>query len=299
MILTNLTKKTFFNLLYDIVKTIKMSKNLLSLLVVVLLILSLNNNAFSQNLPLTTDSRIRTLVYNPNEVYELKFFYGYQSFIEFGEDEEIEMISIGEGFAWRLTPVGKRLFIRALEIAAHTNMIITTNHRIYHFDIRSGEYDGRADEELVYTVRFFYPQISQVVPLPPQITVPNQIIRQNYSDPKIVMPSLSNASQQNNPQSMPKSQKLSSLNFDFTFAGEDNQIIPVKVYSNESQTMMEFTDNSKIIPEIAMIDENNNERKLKYVVKNGVVVLPVVAKQFTLRINRSLVCVFNNKEIAK
>ena len=299
MILTNLTKKTFFNLPYDIVKTIKMSKNLLSLLVAALLILSLSNKAFSQNLPLTTDSRIRTLVYNPNEVYELKFFYGYQSFIEFGEDEEIEMISIGEGFAWRLTPVGKRLFIRALEIAAHTNMIITTNHRIYHFDIRSGEYDGRADEELVYTVRFFYPQISQVVPLPPQINVPNQIIRQNYSDPKIVTPSLSNVSQQNNPQSMPKSQKLSDLNFDFTFAGEDNQVIPVKVYSNESQTMMEFMDNNKIIPEIAMIDENNNERKLKYVVKNGVVVLPAVAKQFTLRINNSLVCVFNNKEIAK
>ena len=105
--------------------------------------------------PITVDSRIKTLTYSPNEVYELKFYYGYQSFIEFADDEEIEMISIGEAFAWRLTPAGKRLFVRPLEIAGHTNMTIITNKRTYHFDIRSGEYDGKADEELVYTVRFF------------------------------------------------------------------------------------------------------------------------------------------------
>ena len=84
--------------------------------------------SFSQA-PITTDSRIRTLVYNANEVYELKFYYNYQSFVEFSQDEEIEMISIGESFAWRLTPAGKRLFIRPLEIAAHTNMTIITNKR--------------------------------------------------------------------------------------------------------------------------------------------------------------------------
>ena len=127
--------------------------------------------------PITTDSRIRTLVYNPNEVYELKFYYNYQSFIEFSEDEEIEMISVGEAFAWRLTPAGKRLFIRPLEIAAHTNMTIITNRRIYHFDIRSDEFTGKADEDLVYTVRFFYPQIGQPLPMPPQLAVPNVAAR--------------------------------------------------------------------------------------------------------------------------
>ena len=131
------------------------------------------SSALAQQVPITTDSRIRTLVYNPNEVYELKFYYGYQSFIEFSEDEEIEMISIGEAFAWRLTPAGKRLFVRPLEIAGHTNMTIISNKRTYHFDIRSGEYDGRADEELVYTVRFFYPQIGQPLPIPPRLATPN------------------------------------------------------------------------------------------------------------------------------
>jgi type IV secretion system protein VirB9 len=137
--------------------------------------------SFAQT-PITTDSRIRTLVYNPNEVYELKFYYNYQSFIEFSNDEEIEMISVGEAFAWRLTPAGKRLFIRPLEISAHTNMTIITNRRIYHFDIRSDEFTGKADEDLVYTVRFFYPQIGQPLPIPPQLAVPNVALRPRVNE---------------------------------------------------------------------------------------------------------------------
>ena len=113
-----------------------------------LIVVLLSNNLYAQSTPITTDSRIKTLVYNANEVYQLKFHYGYQSFIEFAENEEIEMISIGESFAWRLTPAGKRLFIRPLEIGAHTNMTIISNRRTYQFDIASAEYDGRADEEL-------------------------------------------------------------------------------------------------------------------------------------------------------
>src|SRR5690606_36188032 len=88
----------------------------LSLLFCLSAIFAFAKNSFSQPVPITTDSRIKTLVYNPNVVYQLKFHYGYQSFIEFSDDEEIEMISIGESFSWRLTPAGKRLFIRPLEI---------------------------------------------------------------------------------------------------------------------------------------------------------------------------------------
>ena len=150
-------------------------KKLISVNVILVILFSCFtfNSSFCQNVPVTTDSRIRTLVYNPNEVYQLKFYYGYQSFIEFSEDEEIEMISVGESFAWRLTPSGKRLFIRPLEIAAHTNMTIITNKRTYNFDISSGEYNGKADEELVYTVRFYYPYIGQRIPITDQMSNPS------------------------------------------------------------------------------------------------------------------------------
>ena len=216
--------------------------------------------AFSQ-VPITTDSRIRTLVYNANEVYEVKFFYNYQSFIEFSPDEEIEMISIGEAFAWRLTPAGKRLFIRPLEVSARTNMTIITNRRTYHFDIRSGEYDGKADEELVYTVRFFYPQVDQPLPILPQLAVPNVAAKKPSTPIPTALPPADNYANNSNgasnmqkpgivktPMISPKtSEKLpgiiqrnpegAELNFDYSLAGKSDNIAPIKVYDDGDKVL--------------------------------------------------------------
>lgn len=257
------------------------------------------NNSFSQPIPITTDSRIKTLVYNPNEVFELKFYYGYQSFIEFADGEEIEMISIGESFAWKITPADKRLFIRPLEIAAHTNMTIITNKRTYHFDIRSGEYDGKADEELVYTVRFFYPQISQPLPIPPQIAA--------QTAPKIRPPQIkrpSPAAKISDPVDAPNILALggnpegADLNFDYSMAGKADNIVPIKVYDNGEETFFQFPDNNVLVPTINIVDIFGTERQLRYVIENDFVVVAAVGKQFTLRLGDSLICVYNNKLLA-
>lgn len=247
--------------------------------------------------PITTDSRIRTLVYNANEVYELKFYYNYQSFIEFSQDEEIEMISIGESFAWRLTPAGKRLFIRPLEIAAHTNMTIITNKRTYHFDIRSDEFNGKADEDLVYTVRFFYPQVNQPLPIPPQLVVPNvaapplpkpvkslvktPIPGADISDP---LPSVIEKNPEGNP-----------FNFDYSLAGKSDDIVPLKVYDDGKETFFQFANDNLVVPTISFVDPGGNETPLKYLLKDNYVSVPVVGKQFTLRLADSLLCIYNNQ----
>jgi len=255
--------------------------------------------SFSQT-PITTDSRIRTLVYNPNEVYELKFYYNYQSFIEFAEDEEIEMISIGEAFAWRLTPAGKRLFVRPLEIAAHTNMTIITNRRTYHFDIRSDEFNGKADEDLVYTVRFFYPQIGQPLPIPPQLATPNVaarpapppiipqggVIKTPMPSAKVTEP-LSGVIQRNPEQA--------ELNFDYSLAGKSDNIVPIKVYDNSSETYFQFANDNLVIPSISAVDASGNEQSLIYIIRDNYVVVPTVSRQFTLRLSDSLLCIYNNK----
>jgi len=264
--------------------------------------------------PITTDSRIRTLVYNPNEVYELKFYYNYQSFIEFSEDEEIEMISVGEAFAWRLTPAGKRLFIRPLEIAAHTNMTIITNRRIYHFDIRSDEFTGKADEDLVYTVRFFYPQIGQPLPIPPQLAVPNVAARPR----KEKAPISSGAPISNGDLTdvihtpMPKTridEKLpgiiernpenSNLNFDYRFSGESDNIMPLKVYDDGNETHFQFANDNLVIPTISIVDINGNETPVTYTIRDRYVVVPIISRQFTLRLAESLLCIYNAKSLAQ
>lgn len=263
-----------------------------------------NSFSASAQTPITTDSRIRTLVYNPNEVYELKFYYNYQSFIEFAEDEEIEMISIGEAFAWRLTPAGKRLFVRPLEIAAHTNMTIITNKRTYHFDIRSDEFTGKADEDLVYTVRFFYPQVGQPLPIPPQLTVPNPAAKPVLPPPTppkptavITTPTPQVSAGEDMPGIVVRNPEGSDINLDYSLAGKSDNITPLRVYDNGNETNFQFANDNLVIPTISIVDPNGGETALSYVIRDNYVVVPTVGNQFTLRLGDGLLCVFNNKAL--
>ena len=287
----------------------KLQQNLIATFTVTIftLLVSISlNNIFAQITPITTDSRIRTLVYNANEVFQLKFHYGYQSFIEFSEDEETEMISIGESFAWRITPAGKRIFIRPLEIGAHTNMTIITNKRTYQFDIASAEYDGRADDELVYTVRFYYPEIGLPLPIPPRLSQPNiGSGTQNNVRPQNISPSVKAPIP---PQFVgkPLSAEVNlnkgrdtQLNFKYSIAGLSDNITPLKVYDDGKETFFQFKDKNLIIPTISVVDLFGNEQSVGYAIREGFVVVKNTAPQFTLRLADSLICIFNEGIISR
>lgn len=113
----------------------------------------------SDDISLTTDSRIKTYIYSPNEIYLLVLHYGFQSHIEFSKGETIDTLTLGDSFAWKLTPLGNKLFIKPMEKNIRTNMTIITNKRTYHFDIAAKELeDEEEDKDLVYVVRFQYPK---------------------------------------------------------------------------------------------------------------------------------------------
>jgi type IV secretion system protein VirB9 len=128
----------------------------------VLLILCINSfNALAyedDDIPLTTDNRIKTYIYNPNEVYLLLLHFGFQSHIEFAKSEEIQTITLGDSFAWKVTPLGNRLFVKPMEKNIRTNMTIITNKRTYQFDIVSKDLEAGEEDDLVYVIRFYYPR---------------------------------------------------------------------------------------------------------------------------------------------
>ena len=118
-------------------------------------------NAYSNDKTLTTDSRIKTYVYSPNEVFLLVLHYGFQSNIEFDKNESVETITLGDSFAWKITPLGNRLFIKPMERNIRTNMTIITNKRTYQVDLVAKELENGDEKDLVYVVRFQYPKKSR------------------------------------------------------------------------------------------------------------------------------------------
>jgi type IV secretion system protein VirB9 len=107
---------------------------------------------------LATDSRIKTYIYNPKEVYLLVLHFGFQSNIEFAKGERVETISLGDTYAWKITPLDNMLFIRPLEKNVRTNMTVITNKKKYQFDLVAKEFYEEEPENLMYSIRFYYPK---------------------------------------------------------------------------------------------------------------------------------------------
>lgn len=102
------------------------------------------------------DPRIQTVAYDPDEVIRLDVATGYQLTLEFGPDERIENVAIGDGGAWQVTPNkrGDHLFVKATQSGVATNMTVITDSRTYNFALASA-FGG---QNMAFTVRVEAPR---------------------------------------------------------------------------------------------------------------------------------------------
>lgn len=115
---------------------------------------------YADDIPLSHDNRIRTYMYNENEIFLIHLTFGFQSSVEFAKGEEVETILLGDTYAWKITPIANRLNIKTLEKNVRTNMTVITNKRTYYFDLFADddEYDYSDSENKVYVIKFYYPK---------------------------------------------------------------------------------------------------------------------------------------------
>ena len=78
------------------------------------------------------DPRIKQFMYDPNAIVAIKGQLGYEMTIEFGADERIENVSIGDSLSWQVTPNRKAtlLFLKPMSKSAATSMTVVTTQRI-------------------------------------------------------------------------------------------------------------------------------------------------------------------------
>ncbi len=232
----------------------------------------LGQAAWSQ--PVITDSRIKTLVYNENDVYSLMTHHGYQAHIEFGPKETIRTISVGDKVAWQIIPDGRRVFVRSLIAGAHTNMTVITNERSYQFDLQAtkgGKLPVR--EELVYVVRFFYPD-EHIKPtaagnLPPV-----------YADELVAA------------STPPESPQLPALNFDYTFTGAQ-ELSPERVFDDGTATYFKLMRPGRIF----IVSPDGRDIPVRSMrTSDGFEKVSVVNGRFTVRYeDGSHVCIYNER----
>ena len=213
--------------------------------------------------PVVSDSRVKTFVYNENEVYPLLTQYGYQSNIEFGVGEEIQTISVGDRTGWQIIPAGRRLFIQTLQDNAQTNLTVVTSRRSYQFDLMSTSHVKGNEDRLVYVARFYYPD-------------------EKWDQPE---PAAS-------PDSLLQASAAESYNFNYTYAGPDSTA-PVKIFDDGMSTYFQFRGGAA--PTIAAVTPDGREMPVEAKTSNGYLVVSTTAPQFAVRQGQEVVCVFNEQ----
>ena len=100
--------------------------------------------------PALADRRIEHVYYNPEHIVTVHGQRGVETMVEFGSDEHVENIAVGDSAAWQVTP-NKR-----------ANMTVITDRRRYLFDLVATGARGRA----IYAMRFDYPEQLVIAPAP-------------------------------------------------------------------------------------------------------------------------------------
>ncbi|MGA2655801.1 MAG: TrbG/VirB9 family P-type conjugative transfer protein [Gammaproteobacteria bacterium] len=107
------------------------------------------------------DSRIKTVIYHPDQVYEITTAFGVATTISFSSDEEVLGVSLGDPSVWQIVPIGHTLNIKPIGLSPDTNLTVWTNQRLYLFHLRTlepninnGEVQkASADQDLLYLLK--------------------------------------------------------------------------------------------------------------------------------------------------
>lgn len=198
--------------------------------------------------PLGTDQRIRHVVYSSNEVYEIQATYGFQTTIEFSDQESIQVASIGDSIAWQVIPVGNRLFLKPVEQNPRTNLTVVTNKRTYYFNLLTTSSKRMGS---TYLVRFEYPSESGI-----------------------------QTSKTGN-QPIIKATSPAEYNFNYELK-KDKKSGLLRAFDNGEFTYLQFKSLTDL-PAVFLVNEENKESLVNYRIEGPYVVIERVTNELILR----------------
>ena len=236
-------------------------KSLPALLTTFLLALALpvaaNAEATPQGGPL--DIRIRTAVYNENQVYRIETDLRHSTTIHFGAAERFEAVIVGDTESFQVDPIpelGNVLTIKPHVANASTNMTVITNRRTYSFHLREGSIPNRTG--MFFEVRFRYPDEER---------------------------SAAGATQ-------PKGFEA-PRNYNYRVSGEGD-FRPSHIYDDGRYTYFVFPENTRQ-PALFKADNQGRERTVNWTQQSNTVRVLGVNTYWTLRIGDEAICAMRDE----
>jgi type IV secretion system protein VirB9 len=201
------------------------------------------------------DNRIRTLAYDRDQIVRILGRAGIQSTIEFGTDERIENVAVGDSSAWQITPNRRAslLFVKPLSARSRTNMTVVTDRRTYMFDLVSG--DKRSTP--LYALKFSYPNdklAEAAKPAQPIVTVAAPAAATMTAD---------------------------KLHFDWNTKG-NARLLPARVFDDGASVYLSWSRETPL-PAILTISDDRREGPVNYRMSGEYIVVSPIPQNLLLR----------------
>jgi type IV secretion system protein VirB9 len=191
-----------------------------------LLAVMFNSNLVYSSEPVTMDSRVKTYIYNPNEVFPVVLHYGYHTHIDLPKNEFVKNIMIGNPADWDIVNNNNKIFLQTYSKEAHTNMTLITNKRTYEFDLVARSDGADADYDLAYAIKFYYPEENSIV----DTKQTEDISKMTLDIADLIK---------------------GNVNANYVYSG-DSEVTPVIAFNDDKFTYLKFKD-EKLIPKIKAI----------------------------------------------
>jgi type IV secretion system protein VirB9 len=213
------------------------------------------------------DPRIRSVIYDPAQVYELHGYVGFSIELEFEADEHFEGHGGGDLEAIAIAAHTNHVILKPRAQQVLTNFVIYTDRRAYRFDY---SVEARAPDlpvdEIVYAVRFEYPDA-------------------------IAAHDLARAKSQAIDSELKGGSAARSQNWNYWFCGH-RAVRPTGVFDDGVHTHLSFGRRAEL-PAIFVLNDDGSESLLNLNVEHGDIVVHRVARRLIVRRGRSTGCIVN------
>jgi len=232
---------------------------------------------------LATDSRIKVVAYQKNNVVLVRASNLINTQLIFGKNEAIVNYQSGDSAAWS-TDVNQYLRnvlnIKPTILGSHTNLDVITvdiarKRRYYRFELISST-TPTDPKVLTYAVQFMYPRAARAKVLT-RLNIQRlqkKAIRNAYKNPK-------------------------AYHWDYSFHGS-RSIMPLHVFDDGQFTYLELHRGQDVPAIFAVNNTGGREAVVNYRRVDNTLVIQQIAPQFTLRDGKDTVAsIFNNRMIAQ
>jgi type IV secretion system protein VirB9 len=216
-----------------------------------------------------TDSRVRIVPFDAEQVIKLKGFVGYQIHFQFADGETFVNLAAGDNKALDVGYEANHLVLKPLAEKVATNITVITNRHVYQFDYSaSAERPDPSRGDVIYSLRFIYPQ----------------------EEAKRAADALE-AERTNAKLSNAEKGVVRTLNANYWGCGAD-AIRPVYAVDDGVQTRLRFSAHAEF-PTLYVKNDDESESLVNFTVENDEVVIHRVARSFVLRRGRLVSCLQN------